>query len=897
MKTYLLILFLCITTLCFGQKEDKALLMKTYNRLDSVNVSSIKTNYLLNKGFFFGQFIEEMHSLNPKDPNQNMLFMNSFEWKSIFMGVKKSGVGKKKSIADPEEILESYPQRNNIIPIGIIFISGEWLDSAEVEENINAVKKGEQSTKIYKQTSIIAGTPLQTEVFSTNITFDLSEELHIVDKGEELTTSIDFSDGNGFVDVQKGDKIEVKYDGPGEKSVAVRFTYNKSNYLVYSKILVTVYDDTEPDFIFDIGNGQQEVVSGRIESLAGGEAWLYNGCDRIFDKPVIIVEGFDPTNETDIVKTRQNYLSSNIDTKFRANGYDIIYLNFADGGATIQSNANVLRQLLIDVKQRKTGSQPITVIGSSMGGLVARYALKSMETQSLMHGVGRFISFDTPHLGANVPVGFQKLLEDVDDIDIRQLFNIAQSAMDKGKAYLNSPAAKQMLLRYKGASPHADFISLQNEFTQMGFPSQNNIRNINIINASSSGTVQAPIGNFNSGDLLLNATSLHGIANFLIKTRTNDISTSTKVSSIWITVGAVPTTIKDRTYSFDAFNYDISAGGTIEYPEIDFTPKWWQHALLIMGGVGYNVVTNYGRNSFSFVPLFSSMASTAPKTTQSHLNRSVSQLYSNNWTPFHATYSPSGNTFHTNAVSIPSQWINLLNTEFGITSATCTQSPGTMAPPPVPYFNTTYWYMCPNQIRNFYITNPSTIYNLYSHRWDISGSNGYSHSVFSDNLTLSYLSPGSYTITLIRTYSGGAFSNISTLSSRVLTVYPSNHSQCSGGGGGDPIPRLIHQESMEEVYALKDTIENLNEILDIQFWPNPATDKLRINFALTEASNLYIAIYPAASSHSEAIIFMNEYREEGRFEEDYDIRHLKPGLYVLYIQAGAKGLTKRLIIK
>lgn len=62
-----------------------------------------------------------------------------------------------------------------------------------------------------------------------------------------------------------------------------------------------------------------------------------------------------------------------------------------------------------------------------MGGLVARYALRSMEIQNQMHGVDKFISFDSPHLGANVPVGFQKLLEDVDDVDIRQLFNIAQS--------------------------------------------------------------------------------------------------------------------------------------------------------------------------------------------------------------------------------------------------------------------------------------------------------------------------------------------------------------------------------------------------------------------------------------------------------------------------------------
>lgn len=49
--------------------------------------------------------------------------------------------------------------------------------------------------------------------------------------------------------------------------------------------------------------------------------------------------------------------------------------------------------------------------GVSMGGLIIRYALTKMEHDGTDHRVERYISFDSPHLGANVPLGFQQMLD------------------------------------------------------------------------------------------------------------------------------------------------------------------------------------------------------------------------------------------------------------------------------------------------------------------------------------------------------------------------------------------------------------------------------------------------------------------------------------------------------
>lgn len=172
-----------------------------------------------------------------------------------------------------------------------------------------------------------------------------------------------------------------------------------------------------------------------------------------------------------------------------------------------------------------------------MGGLVARYCLRTMEMNNVIHGVDKFISIDSPFLGANTPVGFQKLVEDLSDVDFINIFNIAQGDLNDAITTLNAPASKQMLLRYKGQDPHADYTSLQNTFSQIGFPNQNNIKNIALVNGSNNGTAQSPIGNFSPGDMLFKFEAYSGILNSVIKIRTNNLNSSTTLSSAWILIG------------------------------------------------------------------------------------------------------------------------------------------------------------------------------------------------------------------------------------------------------------------------------------------------------------------------------------------------------------------------
>jgi pimeloyl-ACP methyl ester carboxylesterase len=189
-----------------------------------------------------------------------------------------------------------------------------------------------------------------------------------------------------------------------------------------------------------------ETFQGYTETLARsgvGDVTVFyhtnNGCDEVIRKPVIVVDGFDPNSErvafnkdpdkSIYAQLRYNGTANNMGDDLRAQGYDVIILDFPkysvytiqppgysrprpyyeyiDGGTDyIERNALVLKQLIRNINlhlQQISSTEQIVVVGPSMGGLIARYALAKMEQTNEIHNTSLFVSFDTPHMGANIP--------------------------------------------------------------------------------------------------------------------------------------------------------------------------------------------------------------------------------------------------------------------------------------------------------------------------------------------------------------------------------------------------------------------------------------------------------------------------------------------------------------
>lgn len=180
--------------------------------------------------------------------------------------------------------------------------------------------------------------------------------------------------------------------------------------------------------------------------------------------------------------------------RFRESGYDIFYIDFHNGADYMENNAMLVVEFIKMLNQRKCSREEIAVVGTSMGGVVARFALNYMEKNRIPHCVRTFVSFDAPQQGANIPLGLQSFL---------QYYKGKLPAVKRNfDQKINRPATRQLLLYHclspYQSRPHQDRHDFMAALNALGtYPKLS--RNIAIAN----GSVDRSLQIFNPGDLLL----------------------------------------------------------------------------------------------------------------------------------------------------------------------------------------------------------------------------------------------------------------------------------------------------------------------------------------------------------------------------------------------------------
>jgi len=237
-------------------------------------------------------------------------------------------------------------------------------------------------------------------------------------------------------------------------------------------------------------------------------------------RPFIIVDGFDPGNNRNYFLTRrksnesdilpydrdfrglyqllngdpspwyaENYpVDVNLIDKLRKNGYDIVFVNFIDGAGDIPTNAQYLRGFFNNVLNsptyRDSQTEEAVLVGPSMGGIITRYALTSMEQANPVenHYVKTWISFDSPQKGAYIPISLQFAVDFLSNISdaggLSSDLKDAKATFKANRDKLNTPAAKQMLLTHHTQteansgvpSPAPEWSIFYNQLDQKGYP-------------------------------------------------------------------------------------------------------------------------------------------------------------------------------------------------------------------------------------------------------------------------------------------------------------------------------------------------------------------------------------------------------------------------------------------
>ena len=357
------------------------------------------------------------------------------------------------------------------------------------------------------------------------------------------------------------------------------------------------------------------------------------------------MDGFDPGDSRGITALYNSFnnapTTDNMVTEVRNEGYDLIIVNFPsytsstdgttliDGGADfIQRNAYSVIALLQLINGITDATSENVVIGASMGGLIARYALSYMEQNTITHDTRLYISFDSPHQGANIPIGIQYLFN-------YMVNGVGLTAFQSGLNDLDSAAAKQMLVDHYLAHVGGDGISqagsnlpmgapnfrdtFQSELNAMGFPQT--VRNVAMINGSGLGATSGSAG-ANVINHTFVTTPLPIVINLNFAPVAAQSNTAVSVGTILGTYAAIA---ESPTFTDGV---DSSPGGTTNLNTVSADGS---NATL------NEFVANLTETEYCFIPTVSSLAMA-----------STNNWYTlpDNTTPFANTYIPDTNEGH-----------------------------------------------------------------------------------------------------------------------------------------------------------------------------------------------------------------------------------------------------------
>lgn len=588
-----------------------------------------------------------------------------------------------------------------------------------------------------------------------NITFP-TDKILVPDLNIWVQLEVDLNDGQGYNDVPSTLTTTVTYGSTGGKLLRFRACIIGPLGCFYETIVPirlteTSHDYYSPDQILDLSvpdgvswmpptdcTPYADNSDGYLDgTIGGGKAYIkYAPGNSALIKPIIFIDGLDFTGKKivrdnaigggeiirygstgwDVVVTgssegftsqHANFPKSEFDLYPQAfdelydEGFDIVFIDFERGADYIQKNGLLLIEaikMLNNLKQvdPATGNKNQNIIaGASMGGQISRWALATMELSGDCHETSTYISFDSPHKGANIPLALQAAAW--------YAFNTGDDTNLWGK--LNRPATRQLLVEHFGDAmqdgklianpwtPGSDAYSIETDFSygclregyvaemnSLGYP---NTRNIAISCGSGQGVDQG----YDEDDLLyfgrhklnIPGTSISfgtvfrsGIwaLNGGATSGTWDLKYSAPlcgVSGHWILpseddylfVLAKPdnSIFLDCTTQLPYGYQSVAVRNTHNFPHYDNAPGCYRYDLFDFGeAIDDELDSQPGTNlSFlvpdryqqTFMPTMSTLdVNWQMTTTNMWRNLSNENIIANGLTPFEAYYAPAGNIKH-----------------------------------------------------------------------------------------------------------------------------------------------------------------------------------------------------------------------------------------------------------
>lgn len=465
MKLRLIILFLLLyahaahTQTSLFLENDSSKSGALINMFDQLSPDNIKTKILIDKVIPFVNF-------SKYDGTDSIGIISFKDWREIYSETNNATISDTLFQNLAATFKEAYRTKNdeNVIPFGVINVKYNKLkDSALLKDLIyyqdgKLFNKPTKSESPYNEKRVFAAIPLIDELNLTDNRFIFSDKTYFSNDTAQIDhLEIDFDNGQGFNTYAMNEMINVDYTISGDKLIQVKVVFK--NRSVLTSVCIGQIEHVNVPYpssivIFDKANFPELKAydqwtytdNENDKNGAYGKAtvsiWYASG-NKVLTKPFILLDGFDPgASQYDQARhwkelfTDLNQVNTADILKSDCYNYDIITVDWDGGADWIQKNAYVLVEILKWVNANKVGFNPNIVVGPSMGGIIAKYALSYMEKNNINHDVSVFVPWDSPHRGANIPIGLQCWAS---------FFSSNSEEMKSFTNVLNSPAAKQLL--------------------------------------------------------------------------------------------------------------------------------------------------------------------------------------------------------------------------------------------------------------------------------------------------------------------------------------------------------------------------------------------------------------------------------------------------------------------
>lgn len=353
-------------------------------------------------------------------------------------------------------------------------------------------------------------------VFHIDPAFILFDSFHSnIYNTPDYRLEIDFGDGLGWIqfDPTVVTDYQVFYHTGGEQVLHTR--------IIDKKELRVIYSSTSRIWVI---SNTASVLPDKVLHFDGITAGLYNGCNAkgLMDKLVIYLSGFDmldfiPSQNRTAADIYSEMISNDKIVQLKNDGYSFLVVDWDNSRIDIRFNALYLVNLLEHLKCDRPADDQFVIFGESMGGLVGRYALTYMETEyyrnydnkpffvdafdpnnalyllthpdilklpkwrchrEKMHNTRLFVTLDTPHQGANIPMSIQHAYRTALGVFGPYIGTSLTVFANGFNMFLDGQAAQQMLIYHVDTksgpgwfynySSHPDKISFFNQLASLG---------------------------------------------------------------------------------------------------------------------------------------------------------------------------------------------------------------------------------------------------------------------------------------------------------------------------------------------------------------------------------------------------------------------------------------------